>query len=106
MGISFRNRCGSVAARSVIRNGLAVCCLLRIFQRLFYCVLDAAGAVRCAGYEIHIGFLSVYDAVRYDFGTVEECLVIFVFQNQYRFDRLILQATATLMSPWKPAAVP
>ena len=82
------------------------CCLLRIFQRLFYCVLDAAGAVRCAGYEIHIGFLSVYDAVRYDFGTVEECLVIFVFQNQYRFDRLILQATATLMSPWKPAAVP
>ena len=58
---------------------------------MFYCVLDAAGAVRCAGYEIHIGFLSVYDAVRYDFGTVEECLVIFVFQNQYRFDRLILQ---------------
>ena len=29
--------------------------------------------------------------VRYDFGTVEECLVIFIFQNQYRFDRLILQ---------------
>ena len=52
---------------------------------------DAAGAVRCAGYEIHIGFLSVYDAVRYDFGTVEECLVIFIFQNQYRFDRLIPQ---------------
>ena len=87
-------------------DGLAVVAFFAFSSACFTAFWMPRGAVRCAGYEIHIGFLSVYDAVRYDFGTVEECLVIFVFQNQYRFDRLILQATATLMSPWKPAAVP
>ena len=49
------------------------------------------GAVCRAGNEIHIDFLAVHNAVGYDFGAAEERLVIFIFQNQYRFDCLILQ---------------